>query len=312
MRIAVVGGAGFIGSHVVDHLLDAGHDVVVVDLIAPHREVEWHEVGILDLDGLVQATAGCDTVFHLAAVSNVNHVEADPVAAVEVNVTGTAMVWEAARRNGVGRAVLASTVWVYGGADDGIEVDEEHTFDATTTGHVYTSTKLAGEMIAHNYFDLYGQPFTILRYGIPYGPRMRAELVIPRFVCMGLAAEPLRINGNGSQFRKYVYIDDLARAHVLALSDEAENEVFNLEGAEPITILRVAEAVRDTLDRDVAIERVPARPGDFAGRAVSGAKAERILGWKPTVSFEDGVRRYVEWYIAEAETEPAGPRPAEA
>ena len=304
MRTAVVGGAGFIGSHVVDHLLEEGHDVVVVDLVEPHRDVEAHAVDILDVDGLVRATAGCDVVYHLAAVSNVNEVAADPSHAVAVNIGGTAKVWEAAHRNRVGRVVLASTVWVYAAAVGDGEVDETAAFDLAATGHIYTSTKIAAEMIAHDHFGQYGQPFTILRYGIPFGPRMRDELVIPRFVRMALAGQPLTIHGDGEQYRNYVYIDDLAHAHVLALSDRAENEVFNLEGPEPVSIRRIAETVREVLDRPVRIDRRPARAGDYRGRAVSNARARRLLGWQPQVRFEEGLRRFVEWYLAQPEPAP--------
>jgi UDP-glucose 4-epimerase len=237
----------------------------------------------------------------LAAVSNVNDAFDDPVRAVEVNVTGTTNVWEAARRNEVGRAILASTVWVYAGAV-GDAVDEDSPFFLATAGHVYTSTKVASEMIVHNYFDLYGQPFTILRYGIPFGPRMRDELVIPRFVQAGLDGETIRIEGDGSQYRNYVYIEDLARAHVLALEEPAENEVINLEGSEAVSILRIAETVGRVLDRPMQIERVRARQGDFTGRTVSAEKARRLLGWEPKVSFEDGLARYIEWRTAEPES----------
>jgi UDP-glucose 4-epimerase len=294
-RIAVVGGAGFIGSHVVDHLVDAGHEVSVLDVHPAHRaDVASLSVDVLDFDSLVSATKGVDAVFHLAAVSNVNDAFDDPIHAVEVNVTGTANVWEAARRNEVGRAILASTVWVYAGAA-GDEVDEDSPFFLATAGHIYTSTKVAGEMIVHNYFDLYGQPFTILRYGIPFGPRMRDELVIPRFVQAGLDGETIRIEGDGRQYRNYVYIEDLARAHVLALDEAAENEVVNLEGAEPVSIRRIAETVLEVLGRPMDIEYVTARQGDFTGRSVSADKARRLLGWEPKVSFEDGLRRYVVW-----------------
>ncbi|MEX0664428.1 MAG: NAD-dependent epimerase/dehydratase family protein [Acidimicrobiia bacterium] len=302
MRVAVIGGAGFIGSHVVDHLVDAGHEVTVLDVRSAHRDdVGSLPVDILDLSSLVSATKGTDAVFHLAAVSNVNDAFADPVRAVEVNVTGTANVWEAARRNEVGRAILASTVWVYAGAV-GDQVDEESPFFLAPAGHVYTSTKIAGEMIVHNYFDLYGQPFTILRYGIPFGPRMRDELVIPRFVQAGIDGETIRIEGDGNQYRNYVYIEDLARAHVLALEEAAENEVVNLEGAEPVSIRRIAETVLKVLGRPMAIEHVTARQGDFAGRTVSAEKARSLLGWEPRVSFEDGLRRYIEWRTAEPES----------
>ncbi|MBM3671549.1 MAG: NAD-dependent epimerase/dehydratase family protein [Actinobacteria bacterium] len=301
MRAAVTGGSGFIGSHVIDSLADAGHDVVVLDVRGAHRsDVDSLAVDILDLDALVSATNGCDAVFHLAAVSNVNDAFDDPVGAVQLNIVGTANVWEAARRNGVGRAILASTVWVYAGAV-GDAVDEDSPFFLATAGHVYTSSKIAGEMLVHNYFDLYGQPFTILRYGIPFGPRMRDELVIPRFVQAALRGETIRIDGDGNQYRNYVYIEDLARAHVLALGEAAENEVINLEGAEPVSIRRIAETVIDIVDSSTEVEYVHARQGDFAGRTVSADKARELLGWEPSVSFEDGMRRYVEWRTSEAE-----------
>jgi UDP-glucose 4-epimerase len=306
MRISVTGGSGFIGSHVVDDLVEAGHDVQVLDPRPAHRDdVATLPVDILDLDELVVATKGQDVVFHLAAVSNVNDAFDDPVHAVNANIGGTTNVWEACRRNEVGRAVFASTVWVYAGAV-GDEVDEDSPLSPATAGHVYTSSKIAAEMIVHNYFDLYGQPFTILRYGIPFGPRMRDELVIPRFVRAALTGESIHIEGDGSQYRNYVYIDDLAHAHVLALGEAAENEVFNLEGTEPVSIRRIAETVLKILDRPMDIEFTNARQGDFAGRTVSAAKARRVLGWEPRVSFDEGLRRYVEWYADDALVERTG------
>ena len=104
------------------------------------------------------------------------------------------------------------------------------------------------------------------------------------------------VNGDGSQFRNYVYVDDLARAHLAALSDAAENEVFNLKGPEPITIRRIAEEVRHLLGASFTIEGGPLEPGDYAGRVISGEKAKRVLGWEPETPFAEGLRRYVEWY----------------
>src|SRR5438128_5197045 len=171
MKVAVTGGSGFIGTHVVDHLVAQGHQVIVLDRAAPtHRaDVEFRELDILDIDGLVAGTRGCDVVFHLAAVSNVNIAFDHPVATIEVNVTGTTNVWEAARRNEVGRAVLASTVWVYaaapevpGATDDA--VDETAWISLADAGHLYTASKIAAELVVHSYWELYAQPFTILRY----------------------------------------------------------------------------------------------------------------------------------------------------
>ena len=300
MRIAVTGGSGFIGSHVVDRLIDAGHTLFVLDTRPPHRpDVTYRQVDLSNLGGLVQATRDIDVMFHLAAVSNVNDAYEHPVGTVRINGTGTVNVFDASRRNEIGRTVLASTVWVYAGAHGDGPLDEDAPFHLPSAGHIYTSSKIASELIAHNYNELYDTPFTILRYGIPFGPRMREELVIPRFVQMALNGETITVHGDGSQFRNYVYVEDLADAHVLALSHDAENEVFNLEGAEPITIRRVTEAIRDTLGIDVSVEFGEARPGDYAGKEVSGDKVKRVLGWVPSTTFENGMHRYVDWYLTE-------------
>jgi UDP-glucose 4-epimerase len=296
MRIAVTGGAGFIGSHVVDRLVDDGHEVVVIDLRPPHRrDVDWFDVDLLSLPGLVRATRDCEVVFHLAAMADVNEVFAYPTEAAQVNVVGTAQVWEACRRNQVRRAVLASTVWVYSGTSGEGPLTEDMPFVINGGGHVYTTTKLASEMLVHDYASLYGQEFTILRYGIPYGPRMRDNLVIARFLRMALAAQPITVHGDGSQFRNYVYVEDLAEAHALALGPAAVNQVFNLEGAEPVTLLRIVHSIRALVDHPVAVEFLPARTGDYAGREVSADKARAVLAWAPRTSFEDGLRRYAEW-----------------
>ena len=312
MQVHVTGGCGFIGSHVVDRLVDAGHRVVVLDLRAPHRADVGHiAVDINDLDGLIEATRGADVVFHLAAFADVNDVAADPVGAVEANVSGTAKVWEACRHNGVGRAVLASTVWVYSGASGTGTVDETTPFQLDGAGHLYTSSKLAAELLVHSYHDLYGQEFTILRYGIPYGPRMRDALVIPRFVGMALSDEPITIHGDGSQYRNYVYVEDLAEAHVLALGPAGANEVFNLEGGEPISVRHLVDCIAEVLERPVRATYTDARAGDYAGRQVSAEKAERVLGWAPRVSFADGLSRYIDWHLERAQSAVA-PEPAPA
>ncbi len=304
MRIAITGGSGFIGSHVVDRVLREGHEVVVLDGAPPHRDDVEHIVcDILDLDALVSATRGCDVIFHLAAVSNVNVAFDHPVETVQLNVTGTANVWEAARRNRVGRAVLASTVWVYTGATGDL-LDEEAPFHLPSAGHVYTSSKIASELVVHNYFDLYGQPFTILRYGIPFGPRMRDELVIARFVQAALAGEAITIHGDGNQFRNYVYVEDLADAHVLALGEAGENQVFNLEGPEPVSLRQIVDAIRDIVAPDLVVEYLPARTGDYKGKVVSAEKVARVLGWVASTPFVEGLRRYIDWRSAPS----SGPR----
>lgn len=298
MRIGVTGGSGFIGSHVVDALVAAGHDVVVLDPRPPHRpDVSHAAVDLMDGQAITAATAAMDVLFHLAAFADVNDVVRDPVGAVDLNVGGTARVLEAARRNGARRVVLASTVWVYSSAPGLTEVDESTRFAVEAARHIYTSSKLAAEMLCHDYWNMHQLPFTVLRYGIPYGPRMRPTLVIPIFVRKALAGEPLTVAGDGSQHRKFVYVEDLARAHVLALNERAVNQTYNLDGREKITILRIAETVQRLTGSRRPIEFVPARGGDYAGADVSSEKARADLGWEPAVDFEEGMRRTVPWLI---------------
>jgi UDP-glucose 4-epimerase len=307
MKIAVTGGSGFIASHVVDHLIADGNEVVVIDhRVRPHRtDVEFEDIDILNLSALIQATKGCDYVFHLAAVSNVNYAHKYPVYTVDLNINGTANVLEAARLNSVKRVFFASTVWIYTGTRGHGLLNEDEPFHLPDAGHIYTSSKIASEMIIHNYWQLYRQPFTILRYGIPYGPRMREELVIPIFIRKALKGEPIVIQGDGSQYRNYVYIDDLARAHLLAMSARAENQVYNLEGSEKISIKDIARTINKVLDGGVRIEYVPARPGDYAGKEVSAMKILNELEWEPRVEFEDGMKRTIEWFQQKYQSEAA-------
>jgi UDP-glucose 4-epimerase len=320
MRVAVTGGSGFIGAHVVDRLLDAGHEVRVLDLDVSNADprADTHAVDVLDLDAMVAAVDGCEAAFHIAGMSNVDVAFADPVGTVRLNVEGTGNVCEAARRCGLRRVLFASTVWVYGAVPEeaggrpethdrpethgrpgsGAGLTEDAFIELERAGHVYTSTKLAAELLLHSYRQTYGLPFTILRYGIPYGPGMRDELVLARFVARARAGESLTVAGDGQQFRRYVYVRDLADAHVRALtSPAAQNATIALEGAERVSVLDMAEAVRAHFP-GVTIEHVPARPGDYRGREVSAERAASLLDWRPTTTFRDGVRQYVEWYRA--------------
>ncbi len=306
MRVGVTGGSGFIGSHVVDALAAAGHQVTVIDRLPPHRpDVGHQDVSILDGEALVEGTRGLDALFHLAAFADVNDVVRDPIGAIDLNVTGTARVLEAARQNAIGRVILASTVWVYSSVapSEGDEVDEGAPMAMEAVRHVYTSTKLAAEMLCHDYWNMHQLPFTILRYGIPYGPRMRLSLVVPLFVRKALAGEPLTVAGDGSQHRKFVYVEDLARAHVLALGDAAQNQTYNLDGAEKITIKRIAETVLHLTGAERPIEFMPARAGDYAGKDVVSDKAARELGWVPQIDFDEGMKRTVPWLIERVRAE---------
>ena len=298
--VMVTGGSGFIGSHVVDRLVERGHRVRVFDMILPQRQdVEYYQGSLLDLEELRMGMAGVDAVFHLAAVANVNSVFEEPIYSESINTRGTINVLEAARYNGVKRVIYGSTTWVYGNVQAD-EVDEDTPLGAPD--HLYTATKLVSEYYCKSYSELYGLPTTILRYGIPYGPRARAAGVIPIFVRKALAGEALTIAGDGLQFRNFIYVEDLAEGNVLALNPAARNQIYNLDGPDRVSIIQIAETVQKILG-DVEITRVEGRPGDFGGQTISCEKANAELGWTPEVSFEEGLRRYIEWYREAAEHE---------
>lgn len=296
-RSLVTGGSGFIGSHVVDALRAAGHEVVVFDREQPrHRlDVEFHAGDITDLDAMCAAMRGVDYVHHVAAVSNVNHAFEQPVACVEINVLGSVNVLEAARRAGVQRVLFASSVWVYNGASESA-VSEATPLHMPGPGHVYTSSKIASELIFNDYAVLYKVPVTIFRYGIPFGPRMRPELLIPIFLRKALAGQPLVVAGDGKQARSFVYVEDLAQAHVLGLAESCANQTFNLDGTRQVSVLEVAQAVRELVGAHVLIEHASARPGDYSGKLVSQEKSARVLGWEANTTFEEGMRRTYAWY----------------
>jgi UDP-glucose 4-epimerase len=321
MRVLVTGGSGFIGSHVVDKLRARGHEPVIYDL----RPSPWHEPGtvdtvlgsITDREALERALHSCDAVAHLAAVADVNDVHASPEDAERVNARGTVAVLEACRRAEVKRIVYASTIWVYSDCDADT-VDEDTLLPAPS--HLYTSTKLAGELYCKAYQELYGIDYTIMRFGIPYGPRAREAAVIPAFVNKAFKGEPLTLAGDGLQSRRFVYVEDLADGVALGLGEVATNRVYNLASDESVTIKQIAETVQELMG-NVEIAYTPARPGDFGGKVVSSERAERELGWTAATPFHEGVRRYIAWRreqaaraanAQEASVIPAGEPDAEA
>jgi len=308
MRVLVTGGGGFIGSHVVDRMIERGITPRIFDLSAsPYHsplEVETFTGSITDPANLDLAMRDCDAVIHLAAVADVAHVLADPVLAEEVNTRGTLNVLEAACRAEVGRVVYGSTTWAY---SDCVEqaVDEETPIPAPR--HLYTATKLAGETYCAGYAELYDLEYTVLRFGIPYGPRARAAGVVAKFTDLALAGKPLTIAGDGSQCRSFIYVEDLAAGVVAGLAPAAANRTYNLSGDEVVTILDIAETVQE-MTGGCEIVHTPPRPGDFPGKEISNRRALEELGWSAETSFRDGVRKYVEW--VRGSTRPPDPVPA--
>ena len=296
MRTAVTGGCGFIGSHVVDHLVAAGHEVIVVDKQKRwlNPEASYVIADIFDETVLRDALKGCDAVFHLAGVADVNEVAADPVSAVRLDVEGAARVLDAARRRRCGRVQLASTVWVYGATAGTGERTEDAPVDLARSGHLYVSTKLAAEMVMRSYLEMYDQEFTILRLGVPYGPRMRQALVIAKFVQAAQDGEPIMIAGTGEQHRNFVYVEDLAEAHVRALTPAAVNQTIALEGDTSVSVNEIAEAVQH-LVRQVPIRHTDGRAADYEGVSNSNQRAKDILNWSPSTPLTEGIRKYLAW-----------------
>jgi UDP-glucose 4-epimerase len=294
LTILVTGGSGFIGSHVVDRLLDAGHETRVFDVLdaADARERCETVVGdLLDAAAILAAAQGCEAIIHLAAAADVGLVAKDPAGSEALNSRGTLHVLEAARATGA-RVIYASTIWVY---SDVVAPTVDEDTPLALPSHLYTATKLAGEMYCRSYSELYDVPTTILRFGIPYGPRARPAAVLPIFVRKALAGEPLTIAGDGRQTRRFVYVEDLADGVVRALAPQACGRVYNLVGEEDTSVSAIAEAVRAAIG-DVEIAYTEGRAGDFAGAQVSCERAATELGWRARTPYAEGVRHYVAWH----------------
>ncbi len=296
MRILVTGGSGFIGSHVVDRLIAHGHEPRIFDLVpSTHhdpRQVETLVGDVLDRNALGRAMRGCQAVVHLAAVADVDRVAAEPSHSELVNGRGTDVLLDVARSHELERVVYASTVWVYGDLQRPEPLDEDALLPLPS--HLYTATKLAGEMYCRAYGELYGLAHTILRFGIPHGPRSRPTAVVAAFVARALAGEPLTINGDGAQSRQFVYVEDLAEGVVAALAPLAAGRIYNLVGDESVTVREIAETVRELVG-DVPIVHAAPRLADLRRTEISGDRAARELDWEPTTPFAEGVRRYISW-----------------
>jgi UDP-glucose 4-epimerase len=308
LRVLVTGGSGFIGSHVLDVLEARGHTPVNFDRIpSPHHNGTLATVlgDATDPNALAAALQDCDAVIHLAAMADVNDVQADPEGAETANARATLAVLEAARHTDVKRVLYGSTIWVYSDVPEA-EVCEDTRL--SPPAHLYTATKLAGELYCRSYAELYGIEYTVLRFGIPYGPRARDATVLAAFTRKALAGEALTVAGSGDQTRRFVYVEDLADGVVRSLEEPAAaNRVYNLAGTETTTILEIAQTVRDLVG-DTEIVHTPARAGDFGGKEVSSGRALTELGWEPATPFREGARRYVEWRMErerEGEREPA-------
>lgn len=313
MRVLVTGAAGFIGSHVVDALLARGDEVVGLDNFDPFyaREAKDRnlasarlrtgfrmvEGSILD-QGLVRSLLTPGTVIvHLAARAGVRPSLADPAGYAETNVTGTAVVVEAAREAGVSRLVFASSSSVYGN-------DSPRPFreDAPALLPVspYAATKRGAELLLASVAGLWGLRVAALRYFTVIGPRQRPDLAIHAFTRRLAAGEAITLFGSGAEARDYTHCSDIVAGTLAALDWTAGAapglEVFNLGGSEPVPLDRMVAVLTAALGVEPQIERAPLQPGDVLYTAADLTKAERVLGYRPRVPFEEGVADFVRWY----------------
>jgi len=283
MNILVTGGSGFIGSHVVDKLIEAGYKVRVLDIKEPYRQkdVEFYKGDITSREALKRSLSDIDIVYHIAAFSDINLVKANPLLTIKYNIMGTANLLEECRQRMVSRFILASSIYVPG-----------------RRGHLYTTAKLASERLCKDYYTLYALPYTILRYGTAYGPRSRLDDVVSVFVTRALQGENLLIYGSGKQKRNFIYVEDLAWGNVAALKPAAENQTYILAAEKAVSIKQLAEMMTSVFKGKIGIDYHPSREDDYRGGIVTPSKAKRELDWELKIDFEEGLRRYIEWYQA--------------
>ncbi len=314
MNVLVTGGAGFIGSHLVEKLLARGDRVAVLDdfndfydpnrklaNLAPSRNaILLHRVSLADADAVERAVAGgiraapFDAIVHLAARAGVRPSIAHPRLYVETNVSGTLNLLEAARRAGTGRLVFGSSSSVYGLCKES-PFREDMALRETISP--YAATKLAGEQLCSNYAHLHGITTVALRFFTVYGPRQRPDLAIHQFTERIAAGRAIRQFGDGSTRRDYTYVDDIVAGILAALSYEGPvYDVFNLGGGETIALSDLIARLEEKLEVKAKVERLPEQPGDLPMTSADVAKADRLLGWQPKVHIDEGLRRFVEWF----------------
>jgi UDP-glucose 4-epimerase len=305
----VTGGAGFIGSHLVERLLRDGARVRVLDnfsegtranLAFPRelrRRLEVVRGDVTDLDTVRRAIRGARYVYHQAAMRSVPRSVKDPLGANENNVTGTLHVLEAARRAKVARVVYASSSSVYGDAPE-LPKREDQTPSPISP---YAVSKYADELYANMWTKLYGVETVGLRYFNVYGPRQdpRSEYaaVIPRFIVWGLKGTSLEVHGDGEQSRDFTYIDNVVDANLAAATaPKAPGEAFNVGCGSRISLNDIITMLEKILGRSLKRKHTPSRAGDVRHTLADISKAKRLLGLEPRVDFEEGFRRTVDYF----------------
>jgi len=310
IRILVTGGAGFIGSHLCEALLEQGREVQVLDNFndfydpaikrrniekaLTHSAYSIREGDIRDqeLVGEVMATFRPQAIIHLAAMAGVRPSIERPHLYNDVNIAGTTVLLEAIREHPVENLVFGSSSSVYG-SHDRVPFSEKDVLNRPISP--YAATKLAGEQLCFTYHHLYGIPVSCLRFFTVYGPRQRPEMAIHLFARKIMNGELITLYGDGSSRRDYTYIDDIIDGVIRSLDRPQGFEIFNLGESRTVGLSEMVSILEDTIGREANITFEPDQPGDVPLTYADVTKAVRVLGYEPSVPIEDGIRLFVKW-----------------
>ena len=305
----VTGVAGFIASKVAEFLLADGHTVVGVDnlnnaydvrlkqwrldQIKNHPNFEFHQLSITDLKALRPLfETQFDAIINLAAWAGVRRSVENPWVYIDTNVTGTLNLLELCKEFGVKKFVLSSTSSLYG-KDNPMPYREDANTDHPLSP--YAASKKAAEALCYTYHYLYGLDVTVFRYFTVYGPAGRPDMSLFRFVQWISEGRPVTVFGDGKQSRDFTYVDDIARGTIAGLKPLGY-EVINLGSDTPVVLMDAIRLVEELVEKKAKIEYKPRHPADVLATWANISKAERLLGWRPQVSFEKGIRQLAVWY----------------
>lgn len=311
MKVLVTGGAGFIGSHLAERFLADGHKISVLDdfndfydprikranLDAVKNSIRLYETDVRDEAAVhrIVREGRFDAIVHLAARAGVRPSIRSPKLYIDTNVTGTFHLLEAAKQNGVGRFVFASSSSVYGVIQT-VPFSEEMCINATISQ--YAATKIAGEQLCSNYSHLYGLRCISLRFFTVYGPRQRPDLAIHKFTKNIYGGIPIDQYGDGSTRRDYTYIDDIAQGVRECLGYNGPLcDVFNLGENQTTTLAELISHIERALGKKAVINRLPEQPGDVPLTYANIDKARRLLGYRPATKIADGIPKFVDWFL---------------
>ena len=310
MRFLVTGGAGFIGSNLVDRLLAEDGEVTILDdfndfydpaikranVEAFAKPVRVVEGDLRDLAAVHDSMEDVDVVIHLAARAGVRPSIEHPRLYFSTNVDGTFNVMEAARDAGIKRVIFASSSSVYG-VNKKVPFAESDPILRTISP--YAATKIAGEQICSNFSHLHDMRVVCLRFFTVYGPRQRPDLAISKFVRLIDEGRPIDRYGSGDTGRDYTYVDDIVQGIMGAVSYDGQPfDIFNLGGSHTVTLNEMIAAVEDAIGVKALINELPEQPGDVPMTSADVTKAREHLGYEPQTPLREGVRKYVEWYRA--------------